>query len=166
MYYDATYAPAAAGAPAFSLATHPPHPQVKLDALHAMMRITRCLSRKHGAYRMFCRRFQDVLFMIHGGDYASLQQRLLDEGKVVASGRQTVGGGDCSSLLSSCIGKPITTKCHHRNTPEHYRKDGGRNSRAVCKKLPVCLVSSSPSDPRAHGSHSEVGRPVLDIRRC
>ena len=55
--------------------------KVKLDALHAMMRVEKRLHKSHGLYSTFLARFRDALFMPDPIEIRALKSALLIEGK-------------------------------------------------------------------------------------
>lgn len=45
-----------------------------------MMRLTRLLSKRHGAFKMFCSRFRDALFIVNKVDVEIVKETLQKEG--------------------------------------------------------------------------------------
>eukprot|EP00951_Prasinocladus_malaysianus_P003505 scaffold24665_cov44-Prasinocladus_malaysianus.AAC.1 len=54
--------------------------KVKLDPIHAMMRVEKRLSKNHGAYAVFMARFRDAIFVPDAEGISRLKERLRREG--------------------------------------------------------------------------------------
>jgi hypothetical protein len=55
-------------------------PNVKLDVLHGMMRITRTLRKRHGAFMTFCRRLTDAMWVLDKEDLERIKAEKLKGG--------------------------------------------------------------------------------------